>query len=457
MTLMLPWVLAGLVLGIWIVCLWLRRHFLASSGSREDSAEGALAEFVERSLELTGFTDVVADAVTTVSQAFHCSRVVSFEPGAREGAWDVTEYGPAGTQALEPVPDAGRSVFIWFKHNPDVLLLDEVQGAARFGAMRVPLADLRKRYGIDVLVPLPDRGRVLGALGLTIAHRPTRLERALLSDLRMVVTAAAANVRLHREAAHKLTLEKEVDLASAVQNALLPSVVEGEVGGLAWVGHFRPAGQTGSDFWSSYELEEGRVLVVIGDVIGSGLAASMVSVMAKSCCDSLHAAKVVLSPVSVLSALNRALYRPARPILMTCFVAIVDAAKGVVSYANAGHLLPYQVKGTPAKPANGHGTSRLGVLPGAGPMLGDSPDARYHQLERPLGPGDTLFLYTDGLVEAVNVYRDAYGERRLQKALLDSAGMEPRAARDFLLSSIATFCAGAPPIDDEALVVLKVR
>lgn len=453
----LPVVLAALVLAIWIVCLWLRRHMQASSGSREDSAEGALAEFVERSLDLSSFADVVADAALAVSQAFHCSRVVSFEPGAREGAWDAIEQGPQGAQALDSVPDTARSVFVWFKHNHDVLVLDEVARSARFGAMRVPLADLRQRYGIDVLVPLPDRGRVLGALGMTIAHKPSRLERALLSDLRMVVTAAAANVRLHREAAHKLTLEKEVDLASAVQNALLPSVVEGEVGGLTWVGHYRPAGQTGSDFWSSYELEDGRVLVVIGDVIGAGLAASMVSVMAKSCCDSLHAAKVELTPVGVLSALNRALYRPSRPILMTCFVAIMDARKGVVSYANAGHLLPYQVKGAPAKPANGHGTSRLGVLPGAGPMLGDSAEARYTQLERPLGKGDTVFLYTDGLVEAINGSRDAYGERRLQRALLDSAGMEPRAARDFLLASIATFCAGAPPIDDEALVVLKVR
>src|SRR5262249_25584293 len=159
----------------------------------------------------------------------------------------------------------------------------------------------------------------------------------------------------HREAAHKLTLENEVDLAGAVQLALVPPVSEGRAGRLTWTGHYRPAGQVGSDFWSAYDLGNERVLIVIGDVVGTGLAGSMASAVPKSCCDALHAAGAAGDAGNVLIGLNHALFRPQRPIHMTCFAAVFDARAGQVSYANAGHVFPYHMS------AGG-----LGVLGGSG-------------------------------------------------------------------------------------------
>jgi serine phosphatase RsbU (regulator of sigma subunit) len=439
----IPAALAVIVLLLWAVVAVMRRQGKDTANVREDVTEDALGQFVVRSLDLGSLQDVLSDAAATATAAFRASKIVVFEPGAKEGQWEVLITGATSAEAA---PENVRAVFAWFKHNADIVVLDEIAGP-RYGAMRIPLGELKKRYAIDVLLPLVDRGATIGAMGLALGRKPTAHERALLGHLRVEVTAAAANVRLHREAAHKLTLEKEVDLASAVQVALIPPVAEGTSGSLAWVGHYKPAGQAGSDFWSTYDLGGGRMLVVVGDVIGSGLAGSMVSAVAKSCCDALHSAGAAGDAGALLTGLNRSLFRHAKPIQMTCLAAVFDPGRGVVSYANAGHPMPYVVK---------QSEPRLGVLNGSGPMLGDAADTKYVAAQKPLGRGDVVLLYTDGIVEAMNAQRAPFGERRLQRSLVAAADMAPGIARDRLLAAVEEFRAGQPPADDEALVLVRV-
>ncbi len=434
--------LAVVVLLVWMVVLALRQKRGQANRSRAGANEEVLTEFVVRSLELHAFGDVLADAAATAQLAFGAARSVIFEPGARDGAWDVWAPGP---QPLEPIPDAARPVFAWLKHNAEVISLDDVAGP-RFGAMRIPLTDLKARYGIDTLVPLVDRRQTIGAIGLFLGRRPSTFERGLLDHLRIEATAAAANLRLHREAAHKLTLEKEVDLASAVQRALVPAVNEASGRGLSWVGHCKPAGQAGSDFWCSYEVSGGKLLVVVGDVIGTGLAGSMVSAVAKSCCDAFSSAGTT-DPGALLTALNRSLWRPQKPIHMTCVAALFDASGGQVAWANAGHPMPYFA---------GALEERLGVLTGSGPMLGDLQEARYTSSKRAIASGDGVLLYTDGIVEAMNLQRAPFGERRLQRVLAGTKLVSPAIARDAILAALDEFRTGAPVDDDELLVLVRV-
>jgi serine phosphatase RsbU (regulator of sigma subunit) len=436
-------VLAVVVFLVWAIVLALRHGRRQATTSRAGLNEAVLTEFVVRSLDLHAFGDVLADATATAQAAFGASSGVVFEPGAKEGTWDAWAPGSQPTP-LEPVPDAGRPVFAWLKHNAEVIALDEVAGP-RFGAMRIPLSDLKARYGIDTLVPLVDRRQTIGAIGLQLGRRPTQFERSLLEHLRIEATAAAANVRLHREAAHKLTLEKEVDLASAVQRALVPAIHEASGAGLSWVGHTQFSGQAGSDFWCTYSVSGGKLLVVIGDMIGSGLAGSMLSAVAKSCCDAFQAAGTV-DPGALLTALNHALYRPQRPIHMTGVVALFDPVHNIVHWANAGHPMPYFAA------AHEH---RLNVLTGSGPMLGDVADAHYVTQARPLHRGDSVLLYTDGLVEAMNLQRMPFGERRLQRALTAARSQPPAKVRDVILAAVEEFRTGAPISDDELLVYVR--
>jgi hypothetical protein len=144
---------AAAVLVVVLLLLARRRTSTDARGAREGANQIVLAEFVVRSLDLGSLADVLADAAATAQTAFGASRSVVFEPGAKEGLWDAWLPGP---QALEPVPDAAKPAFGWLKHNAEVIALDEVSGP-RYGAMRLPLTELKTRYGVDLLVPLVDR------------------------------------------------------------------------------------------------------------------------------------------------------------------------------------------------------------------------------------------------------------------------------------------------------------
>jgi serine phosphatase RsbU (regulator of sigma subunit) len=187
-------------------------------------------------------------------------------------------------------------------------------------------------------------------------------------------------------------------------------------------------------------------LIVIGDVIGTGVAGSMVSAAAKSCCDALAARGELVEPGTLLTLLNRALYRPVKPIQMTCFAALFDVQTSVLSWANAGHPVPYMAAAA---------EERLTVLPGGGPMLGDEADARWVTQRRSLVAGDSVLLYTDGIVEAMNSTRSPFGERRLQRAFQAARAYAPGQTRDLVLRALEEFRGGAAPVDDEVLVIVK--
>jgi phosphoserine phosphatase RsbU/P len=98
---------------------------------------------------------------------------------------------------------------------------------------------------------------------------------------------------------------------------------------------------------------------------------------------------------------------------------------------------------------------RLGVLTGSGPMLGDIADARYASSTRGLARGDGVLLYTDGLVEAMNLSRVPFGERRLQRALSAAKTASPPRVRDAIVKAVDDFRSGAPVNDDELLVYVR--
>jgi serine phosphatase RsbU (regulator of sigma subunit) len=215
---------------------------------------------------------------------------------------------------------------------------------------------------------------------------------------------------------------------------------------MAWAGHFQPAGQAGSDFWGVYPLGQ-RVLVIVGDATGVGLAGSMVSAVVKSCSDAIiDAHGDGVDPASLLGTLNRALWRPEKPAHMTCFAALFDLSQGVVKYANAGHRFPYHLGAT----------GKLGVLHGAGPVLGDELQSRYPIHEQAISAGDTLVFFTDGMVSAQNPQGDSFGERRLQKLLSTATGNAAATLRDRIVSEVARFRENRPRGDDEAMIVVEV-
>jgi sigma-B regulation protein RsbU (phosphoserine phosphatase) len=432
----------GLVFGVAVVAVWaLFMAFRRRGAQMTSAAKDMLVEFADRSLELGTVREILDFAGDAARVVFGSERAVVIEPGAREGSWEIAV---AGGDSIGEVPPAMRGVLAWLRYNPDPINSAEL-AQARFGAMRGPLRQLLDLGGVDTLVPLLDGDKVLGGLGLRLGGRA--VDQALLRLFQVQAATACANVRLHGEAAHSFSLAREVGTASAFHDALVASARNGVAGALRWAGDVETAGEVASDFWAVYPLKDGRVMMVVGDAVGAGLAASMASAVVKGCCDALIAgARPLPGPAALLSGLGRALYRPAAPIQSRCFAVLIDPARGVVEWANAGHPVPYHLRTAAA--------GGLGVLAGAGPMLGDGDRVEYRAHEAPFGAGDALVLFTDGLVKAEDRARKAFGERRLQKVIADLRGQPVTAIRRTILAAVREFRGDTPAVDDTALVVV---
>ncbi len=430
---------------LWAIVTMGRKSRVVSGAAAGLQAREALREFTDHSLNMQSAMDILILCREAGSIIFGCPRVVAFAPGQEDGGWEA--FTP-GEGPLPEVPPALRGLFGWFKHNTAIAAGADID-EPRFGAMRGPLRQVMERYGIDVLMPLVAHGQLMAVVGLQLGRKPGPLDRDLLRLLRLQATAACANVRLHVEAAHMITLAREVDLASAVELALVPRDKEGSLGKLRWAGHYQAAGEAGSDFWGVYPLDDGRALVLIGDAVGHGLAGSMVSAVVKSCADAIFDNRPKrIDPSTLLGALNRALFRSHHPVHASCFALLFDPGAGHIQHANAGHPFPYHVTA-------GAGGPTIGVLPGAGPLLGDEAAARYKIHVAPLHAGEAFVLITDGLVKAQDPAGKAFGERRLQKLLVEHAGETPTAMRNAVLTAIAGHRAETPLTDDSALLVVR--
>lgn len=396
----------------------------------------ALVEFVEQSLELGSVIEILGFAGDAARAVLGAERAVAIIPV--DGEW---ESHVVQGDALGKVPANTRGLFGWLKHNPVVIVADEL-GDARFGAMRQPLQALFAHLGCDVLMPLTDRQDVMAVLA--IKRGAVAVDRDVLALFREQTTSACANARLHVEASHAFSLAREVSLASAFHESLVAAARAGEVGPLRWAGDVEVAGEAGSDFWSVYPLTGGRVLMVVGDSVGAGLAGSMTSAVVKSACDLLVTGdKPIEDPAALLSMLSRALAHASAPVHARTFAAVFDPSRGIVRYANAGGQLPYQVRGG----------GELGVLAGGGPMLGDAFDAGYRLYEVPIAPGDSFVLFTDGVVRAEDALRKPFGERKLQK-VIQAQGGRPATELLSLIQDANRKHRGDKPLGDDAAVVV---
>ncbi len=444
-------ILEGALIGLTMTSGWFattatlsRRRVKRQLGGAR--AREALVEFTERALEIDSAGAVLAFAGEAAQVVFGSRRAVAIEPAAEPGHWEASIVGGG---LLGPLPGNLRSVFGWFRHNA-VISAEVDLGQPRYGAMRAPLRELFKTYDIDVLLPMVKGNSVHAALGLKLGRAPSALDRELLRLFRMQVTAACANLRLHREAAQIVSLAKELDLASSVELALAPASPDGAGRGVRWAGHFETAGDAPSDFWSAHQLSDGRLALIIGDAIRSELAGSMVSAVIKSCADEIvERPPARFDPGVLLGMLGRALRQRVESAgQASCFAAFFDPVRGEVSFSNAGHPAPYV-----AEP-DGEGGIRLGSLSRPGPLLGDAPDESYPTVSRKLEPGSSVVLFTDGLSGGGGGTR--VGDKRLQRLLRRKGGLPAAELRDAIALDTREARAGARPRDDAAFVVVRL-
>src|SRR5215213_6352307 len=235
--------------------------------------------------------------------------------------------------------------------------------------------------------------------------------------------------------------EQELRLARSIQRASLPEEVP-ELEGWQISPYYQPAREVGGDFYDFHPLSEGRLGVVVGDATGKGVPAALVMASTRSMLRAV--AQASDSPGDVLRRVNDPLATDIpQNMFVTCFYAILDPESGRLTYANAGHDLPYLYRNSAAEELRARGMP-LGSCRGMG----------YEEKQSILEAGEAALLYSDGLVEAHDPEGEMFGFPKL-RALVAEHG-EQRSLGDFLLEELHSFVGdGWEQEDDITLLTLR--
>jgi serine phosphatase RsbU (regulator of sigma subunit) len=427
------------------------KEILALRQARAQSRT-VLTTFAQVAMAHNSINQIAIVAGEVASKIFGAQRLLVLEEDAEGRPVSVpltaSHADGDGRVLTPPVETSDSGLLAWFRANPATIFDSDLKSGVG-GHMSSRLQAMVDTCSVDVIMPLVHHGEVLAILGLSIDRSPSHLDRELLRIFRLEVTAACANVHLHHEVSHLHSLVDEVNVATGLDLSMIPKEMSGTMGKFKWCGHFSSADQAGSDFWGTYPLSGNRVLVVMGDSVGRKLAGSMVSAAVKSCCDQIIADKGdSLNPAEILSILSASLFRATHSALASCVVAILDPTRSQVTYANAGHQLPYCLR------AGKEGLT-INVLQGTGPMLGDLLEPKFQMHTARLSNSDSLVFLTDGLLAPRDAQDDAFGYRRLHRLLRHQTSNDPETLREAIVASISAHSADPQLRDDQAMLIVK--
>ncbi len=299
---------------------------------------------------------------------------------------------------------------------------------------------------VDVFVPVVHERRCVAYVavgekvyGLTYGAE----ELGHLSLLSTQIGSAMQNIRLLAESVERKVFEEELKIARKIQMQMLP----GEppvLDGFELFGVTVPSRQVGGDYYDFVVVDQRWLVVVVADVSGKGIPASILTATLQATVRSNADAQT--NPVGMMSRLNRLLYRnTSASEFATVFYAVVDLETGHARYANAGHDFPFVVSDGSA-----HALAESGIV------LGCIDDFAYEENQFTIPEGGALVVFTDGVTDSESRAGDSYGADRLRAVLERHAGESARELCRRVIEDVRTFGDGENQ-DDLTLVVLKRR
>ncbi|HRH89105.1 MAG TPA: CHASE2 domain-containing protein [Rubrivivax sp.] len=246
-------------------------------------------------------------------------------------------------------------------------------------------------------------------------------------------------------------LSGELLAAQRVQTATLPlpELLHGDPR-IELHATLQPAREVGGDLYDFFMLDERRLFLLVGDVAGKGLSASIFMAVSKA----LYKSTMLRSPDAdigaIMVAANAEVSRDnAASLFVTAFAAILDLDSGELHYCNAGHDNPLRLHPSYDAPRR--------IADGDGPPLCAVPDFDYRGARCRLLAGELLCLMTDGVTEAQTPHGQLYGHERVQRLLaqLQPRDVGARALVEALHADVAAFAAGAEAADDLTILALR--
>lgn len=241
---------------------------------------------------------------------------------------------------------------------------------------------------------------------------------------------------------------QEMTLARDVQQQLFPKQ-QVETGHYDLFCKTLTMADLGGDYLDTFQLNDEKFVMVLGDVAGHGVGAAMIMAMAKSAM--LNSTELLDRPAELLNRLHDLIYRTKsrkQKKIMTFQYVMVDTREHKVVFSNAGGCNPYIVR-APSR------TVEELTLPGA--ALGSFKNAKFSQCEVNLEPGDSIVLYTDGLVESRNNQGEELGYEKFKNLLRESHCAGSQQFYERIMAANSLWRQNQPPQDDYSLMILSRR
>ncbi len=430
--------------------------FQAIEGARTSSAESSAKRRAERQTDLLALISKVGVALlasVTLNETLEQIVSLVFEavPADRCMVMMRDQNNPELKVAVARLRDrAGevgeirisRSVIDEVVTNGKSVLTSDAQADPRFMGGTVVLQGVRS----VLAVPL---GVGENVFGIIYADSPIAEGRFTEDHLKVLTTLASVaairveNARLTEEQLERERLERELQVASEIQQRFQPASAP-QVTGYELQGISFPCYEIGGDYYDFIQRANGNLVVALGDVSGKGTAAALLM-------SSLHAAvhaqfDTHKSLVETISAINRYLVEsiPANR-FVTLFYADLNPKTGALAFLNAGHNPPLIV----------HAGGTMEQLAAGGLPLGIMADADFREGNTKLKPGDVLVIYSDGVSEAVSPTGEEFGPTRLYETVARNMDASAAGIRDRIESALTKFAQGTPAADDITLVIVK--
>lgn len=395
-------------------------------------------------LSASGLDETLNQVASLVFEAVPAERcVIMLRDDDNEGAMQIKVARIRGKEEIIEEVRVSRTVMDEvLKHGKSVLTAD-AQHDPRFASQTMALSGIRSVLAVPLSV---DERNIFG---LIYADSPTyeatfsEEHLNILTTLASVASIRVENATLLEERLERERMERELELATEIQQRFQPSGPP-ELSGYQFQGISFSCYEIGGDYYDFIERHDGKMMIALGDVSGKGTAAALLM-------SSLHAA--IHAQVSAKSSLEQTVSSvnqylaentPANR-FVTLFAAELDPTNGSLKYINAGHN----------PPLIGRLNGGIEQLSSGGFPLGIIPTAEFELGEMILQPGESLVIYSDGVSEANNLNGDEFGLDRLASVIQNNLRSSAAGLRDKVESALSAFTQTAPANDDITLVIVK--
>lgn len=298
-----------------------------------------------------------------------------------------------------------------------------------------------------ICAPLGDaQGNMFGAIQIDSTQGRGQFAEDdidLLSGVASQAGILITNAQLHERELRQREVEQDLKLATDVQKAFLPQSPPNSPG-FEVDSFYRAANHIGGDYYDYIHLSDGRVAIVVADVVGHGVAAAMF--MAKLSAETRFCLAGEPDVAKAVEKLNDRMSALEVERFVTFLLVVLDPISDEVTIVNAGHMPPILRRGTSGEICE-PGGEESGL-----PIAIDS-GMDYEAVRVAIAPGDVMLLYTDGINEAMDADDNEFGIETIRK--LASQHDPNQSIRDRIIDAVLQHIGDAPPFDDMCLVVIR--